>query len=153
MKTIKARFNHGRWIWDCPKCNTGNTISPGQKLAICGDCWPGKRALKEAVINGVIVRGVDKLRQDTAKRMAMAQGEVYKISFPKDHAAIEEVLRARKTEHQSWEVGETVEDLKAENDTHPLLGYLKKKTVKKKPEPVKTVELADIDEKTLRRIY
>ena len=155
MKKINARFNHGRWIWDCPVCNAGNTIQPDQSMAFCGECYLGKFAMKEAVVNNVIVRGYDKEKQDVAKREAYRDNRVYKISFPKDYKEIVKFLRSRLTEHQSWEPGETLEDLKEENNNHPDLAYTKKEVKSKKAvKPDKIVkELPVLDDKTLRRIY
>jgi hypothetical protein len=122
-------------------------------MAICGNCYSDKFAVKEAIVNGVIVRGYSKQKQDNAKREAWAKDEVYEISFPKNYKKIEDALRLRKEEHQSWEVGETIEDLIIENKTHPALEYIKDiekvEPVSEEPAPI---ILADLDGKTLRRI-
>jgi len=153
MKKILARFNCGQWLWDCPTCSAGNKIEPGQTMAFCGDCYRDKFAIKRAVINGVIVEGVDKTKQDAAKEQAWAENKVYKISFPRDYRKITDALRGRRAEHMSWEPGETVEDILAENESHPALRYLEKKKVpKKRAEEKKPPARASLDEKTLRRI-
>jgi hypothetical protein len=154
MKTIKARYNCGNWIWDCPVCNAATIVKPQKGLmSMCGGCYEDKQAKKAAVINGVVVIGIDKAKQDQAKKQAWADGRVYKISFPKDYKQIEEVLRVRKPEHRSWDIGQTAEDLEIENAAHPVLSYLNEK--KKVQEPVKKEKpkkLAELDDATLRRI-
>ena len=152
MKKIKARYNCGYWIWDCSVCNSGNRISKGS-MAICGHCYKDKTAGKFTVINGVIVKGIDKVKQDNAKRLAYARNEVYQVSFPRNKSAIEDTLRVRREEHQSWEVGETIEDLKHENKTHPDLTYLEKEKPNAEPKiEIPTEALPHLDEKILRRI-
>ena len=153
MKKIQARFNCGQWIWDCP-CGAGNKIAPGQSMAFCGECYPDKFAVKEAVLNGVVIRGYDKKKQDLAKSEAYQNKKVYKISFPKEHKEIVEILRVRKEEHQSWEVGETVDDLANENKKHPALKYIKHETKNENKETKREKQsLTVLDDDTLRRIY
>ena len=158
MKTISAVFNCGRWIWICPDCGAGNLITPGDEMGFCGEryCYPNKFATKEAVINGVIIRGYDKKKQDKAKRKAYAEKKVYKMGFPKDYNKIEDALRIRLVKHQSWVVGQTVKDLMDEIMTHPKLEYLRKPTEPDKPDKPKVKEeeiiLPELSDKILRRI-
>lgn len=152
MKKIKARYNCGYWIWDCPECNSGNRLRPALKMGFCGGCYPDKFAIKESLLNGTIIRGYNKKKQDLAKRKAHAENKVYKVVFPKNHSAIEDVLRIRKEEHQSWEVGQTIKDLQTETRTHPLLGYVPFKEAQEKEKPEPEIVYAELDEKTLRRI-
>ena len=123
-------------------------------MAFCGSCYPDKFAKKYTAINNVIVPGFDKIKQDLAKRQAWADDRVYKIQFPRDYKKIEDVLRVRKEEHRSWEVGETVDLLEAENEHNPVLSYIKKKDEKEEKAEAKEGKNppADLDEKTLRRI-
>lgn len=143
MKTKKARFNCGYWIWDCDICNSGNRAAPGTKMVFCGGCYPDKFAKKEVMVEGVVLRGIDRKKQEAAKRRAWANGGVYKISFPRNHKALVETVRCRLEEHQSWEPGETIQDLEAENESHPKLGYLKLKKVKKEEEVPVVEEVRD----------
>ena len=153
MKRIKARYNFGRWIWDCPICRAGNVIRPINKMAFCGDCYEDKAARKQSVLNGIIIEGIDKSKQDNAKRKAWAENRVYKISFPRNHKAIIKVLRPRKTEHQCWEVGESIEDLENENKNHKDLFYLVFDEIKiEELEQIETIDLPELDDATLRRI-
>ena len=154
MKTIKARYNCGQWIWDCAVCNSGNRIMPGNPMGFCGGCYPDKFAKKEMVIDKVIVRGWDKEKRERAKRLAWLNDDVYKITFPKNHKLIEATVRCRLEEHQSWEVGETIKDLINENETHPDLIYLR--LAKKKKEEVEErphVEIPVLDDETSGRIF
>ena len=153
MKIIKASFNWGRWIWDCPDCNASNIISPGQTMAICGECYPDKMAKKQTIINNVVVDGLDHKKQTDAKRQAFGENRVYKIRYPKSHKKIVEALRYRKTEHMCWEPGETVEDLLEENKSHPDLKYMESKPLDAPVKKISNKRLPEIDEKTLRRIF
>jgi len=125
MKKVKARYNSGRWIWDCPVCPAANLVAPGDDLVYCGGCYPDKlRAEKEK-----------------AKRKAWGNDEVYKVKVPDNHAEIEETLKERIKGDRDWEVGETIANLKKENRTHPVLGYLRdrkkaKKDKKKLPKDI-----------------
>ena len=124
MKTIKARYNCGRWIWDCSVCNSGNLISPGDEMAYCGGCYAGKMSKYEEV-------------REKTKQEAWANGDVYKIAFPKNHEEIEMFLASRNKTDRSWAVGETIGDLELENEQHPVLRYLRNKPkAKKKQEPL-----------------
>ena len=121
METIKARYNCGNWIWDCLDCNSANSISPGDEMAYCGGCYKDK------------LSRYDEIREKTMQE-AWANGDVYKIVFPENHAEIESFLANRRKEHRSWEIGETIKDLEVENQTHRALQYLKIKPKKKKRE-------------------
>lgn len=122
-------------------------------MAFCGGCYKDKQARKAAVVNDVIVMGYDKKKQDNAKREAWANDEVYKIVFPSNHKEIVDTLRIRKKEHMSWEVGETIDDLLKEEKTHKKLKYVDRKKKKKVEDEIpSSVILANLDDKTLRRI-
>lgn len=160
MKKIEAFFNCGRWIWKCPQdnCNAANLINPGDEMGYCGEvhCYPDKFAMNEFVINGAIVRGYDKKKQDQAKRKAWADKKVYKMVFPENYNEIVDFLRSRNEEHMSWEVGQTIEDLQLENDTHPKLKYMANKITEEKTKPkterVEDKPLPELSDKVLRRI-
>ena len=130
MKTIKARYNHGLWIWDCSVCNSGNAIFPGDEMAYCGGCYPDKLSKHENI-------------REKAKQQAWNNGDVSKMLFPKNHKEIETFLASRKKEHRSWEVGQTIEDLEMENQQHPLLRYLAIKP-KKKQKPQTELDSAKV---------
>ncbi len=76
--------------------------------------------------------------------------------FPENYNEIVNFLRSRKEEHMSWEVGETIEDLQLENDTHPKLEYMKLKEPEKEiiPKAVEAeiIELPELSDKILGRI-
>lgn len=123
-------------------------------MAICGECYPGKIAKKYSVINGVVMPGYDKKKQDIAKRQAVGSDEVYRIQFPRNYKEIVDFLRSRKEEHQSWEIGQSIEDLEAENAYHKELDYLRSIEPEEKVNVKQSDKrLPDVDEKTLRRIY
>jgi len=155
MDTVQARLNHGRWIWDCPDCKAGNRVKPKDELVFCGSekCYPGKVKKKLDVINGAVVEGIDFEAQKRAKRKAWAEGKVYEIEFPDNHAEIVKVLRKRKEEHQCWEPGETIEDLLLEERTNARLYYLNlPEEIRKQLQAPVMESLPDLDDAILRRI-
>ena len=149
METIKARFNCGYWIWDCPTCNSGNRATPKDKMVLCHACYKGMRKPRVGYVDGTVITGYSKEDQDNAKRLAWANEEVYKLSFPRNHKQIMEVLRCREEKHMSWDVGESIEDLKAEN---LVLGYFEIEDIIEEEEIIVEEELPELDDKTLREI-
>ena len=158
MEQVKAYFNHGKWIVDCPNCPAATKVKIGDELVFCGHCFPDKRVKKFQLVAGQEVMPVsDKEKQDQAKTEAFAMGEVYEIVFPDDAKSAETVLRKRKTEHQNyvpWK--ETLENLEKENLSHPKLKYLWDKKEHKKYleviKPKKKIKAKKLSEKELRRI-
>ncbi len=39
--TVKAYVNHGRWLWDCPRCAAAQCCTPYDPRAFCADCLNG----------------------------------------------------------------------------------------------------------------
>jgi len=97
MQTIKARINHGRLIADCPDCAGAEFAALGMQF-YCTSEFPGPQGYQAA---------------------AMA-GRVYDVEFPPDLSEIWSVLHARPEENQNWEPGETLAQLRAENEAHGL---------------------------------
>ena len=90
LPALRARVNHGRWIADCDICN-------GAEIVIdSADSTSGLFACISCVIAGrpLIWR---------------------RVSFPSERSAIEAALAPRHQENQSWETGESVDDLLVEN--------------------------------------
>lgn len=122
-KKAKARFNHGRWIADCPDCLGAENVSPGDKF-ICGNEFPNKHAY---LYKRIKTNKGDRYRRvaDIAKRKraeadAVALGKRYAITWPKEKDEIEQVLRMRPVENMNWEPGETLADLRQENEEHGI---------------------------------
>lgn len=84
---LEARINQGRWVIDCPFCKGAETIWPGEPWFLCAACRN----------NGT----------DLAIR----------VELPKNKAKIEEALDKRpEPENRNWTPGETLSDLKTENE-------------------------------------
>ena len=96
---VAARINHGRWLVDCPGCNSALVIDLSQPSFMCVEC--GNAA------NG---------------------GKWFKVTVPTDLAAIETELLKRpmngrnpaEAVNRNWEPGETVATLKQENADHGI---------------------------------
>lgn len=39
--SVDAYVNHGRWLWDCPRCNAAQVASDTDLRAFCTDCFNG----------------------------------------------------------------------------------------------------------------
>jgi hypothetical protein len=88
-ESVAAKVNSGRWIIQC-RCGGAQLATPGQDRFFCIDC-----------LNDYVGR------------------QWVRVEWPASVAGIEAVLEARQDPHtQSWELGESVEDLQAENDAH-----------------------------------
>ncbi len=70
--TIRPVVNHGRWLIDCPYCNSAS-YARDDKLFFCADCQ-----------NGTI------------------GGQYIKTPFPRNRRAIERILEVRPSENQNW---------------------------------------------------
>lgn len=159
MEKIYARFNHGRWIADCPNCPSATVVKIGDEMVICGACYPDKLAKKWSLLpSGNPIPSSDKSKQDSAKELAYSMSEVYEIVFPDDAKLAEEVLRKRKIEHQHYyPKKESLEDLERENKRHPKLKYLwdveeNKKYLEEIELKVIPEDIEKLSEKVLRRI-
>lgn len=40
---VKAYINHGRWVTDCPQCNSAELTPPGMPRMICRECGFSER--------------------------------------------------------------------------------------------------------------
>lgn len=118
---ISLRVNHGRWIADCPKCNSALTIQNlGQpqlyERFACYDCGYGLADLFKKMLSTVPPR--DRLR------LFENEGPFFQISivYPDDKAEIESFLLAREmAENQNWQSSETLQDLIRENIEHGVV--------------------------------
>jgi hypothetical protein len=82
----------GRWVVRCPFCSSAQLADPDRTTRfLCVDC------LNEAVGRQWVV-----------------------VKWPTDVARIEEALEPRPEENQSWEPGESVKDLLADNALHGI---------------------------------
>ena len=95
---VQARVNHGRWLVDCPGCNSALVIDLDEPVYMCVEC--GNAA------NG---------------------GRWLRVIFPRQRKGIEAELLKRPygrnpedAPTRNWEPGETVADLRRENAEHGI---------------------------------
>jgi ribosomal protein L37AE/L43A len=96
---VAARINHGRWLVDCPGCNSALVISLSQPVFMCVEC-------------GNIAN----------------EGNWFHVTVPTNRKAIEAELLKRPWNgrnpasaiNRNWEPGETVATLKKENTDHGI---------------------------------
>ena len=93
-EALPVYVNHGRWVVDCPNCNSAQLASRSDRRFWCVDC-----------------------------RNVWVQGKWVMVTWPSaaDEAAIESVLDRRPhARNANWRPGESVADLIAENTAHGL---------------------------------
>ena len=96
---VAARINHGRWLVDCPGCNSALVVDLGQPVFMCVECGN-----------------------------AGNEGKWFAVTVPDNRKAIEDVLLKRPmngrnpadAKNRNWEPGETVAALKQENIDHGI---------------------------------
>jgi len=96
---IAARINHGRWLVDCPGCNSALVVDLGQPVFMCVECANAGNA-----------------------------GKWFAVTVPRNRAAIETELLKRpwsgrnpsSAVNRNWEPGETVATLRQENTDHGI---------------------------------
>jgi ribosomal protein L37AE/L43A len=96
---VSARINHGRWLVDCPGCNSALIVDLGQLTFMCVECGNNH--------NG---------------------GKWLRVTVPRNRSAIETELLKRpmngrnpaEAVNRNWEPGETVAILKQENTDHGI---------------------------------
>lgn len=87
--SLKARVNAGRWIVDCPTCNSAEYVWPDEPLFMCTNCWNQTEGNKWR-----------------------------KVDVPVQRETIERILRARPVpQSRNWTI-ETLAELRAENREH-----------------------------------
>ena len=98
---VAARINHGRWLVDCPGCNSALVIALSQPVFMCVECGN-----------------------------AANDGKWFTVTVPSNRKAIEAELLKRpmtgrnpaEAINRNWEAGETVAALKQENTEHGIGG-------------------------------
>lgn len=127
-KKVKARYEWGRWIADCPDCpNSAEDVKPGDEF-LCGTEFPHKHATlfqKIQVQHGKkladrYAKVPDAIAREQAWARGIVLGRVYKVVFPRNKKDIERVLRMRPVKNQNWSPGETLADLQRENKEHGI---------------------------------
>ena len=96
---IAARINHGRWLVDCPGCNSALVVDLGQPVFMCVECGN-----------------------------AGNEGKWFQVAIPSNRKAIEAELLKRpmngrnpaEAVNRNWTPGETVATLKQENTDHGI---------------------------------
>ena len=98
---IAARINHGRWLVDCPGCNSALVIDLSELVFMCVECGN-----------------------------AANDGKWFQVTVPSNRKAIETELLKRpwngrnpaEAVNRNWEPGETVATLRQENTDHDIGG-------------------------------
>ena len=95
LKPLKARINHGRWIVDCPICNSAEYVFEGKHLLLCQNCMnDGTDLFREVTLPA----NIDKIEAILNKRQA------------------KEYIAGRPNyPNRNWEPGQTLDDLEKEN--------------------------------------
>ena len=96
---VQARVNHGRWLVDCPGCNSALVVDLSELVFMCVECGN-----------------------------AANDGKWFQVTVPKNRKAIEAELLKRpwngrnpaEAVNRNWEPGETVTMLKQENTEHEI---------------------------------
>lgn len=115
---IPVYMNYGRWLLNCPKCNT--PLPAWETGVICPRCYPGIMAKALKPIQGGLLRPVTDIELvSAAQNEARSQGEEYFPAFPPERFRIEKILRMRPdVKHMNWVQAETLEDLRKQNLDH-----------------------------------
>jgi len=97
---VQARINHGRWLVDCPGCNSALVVDLSEPVYMCVEC-----------------------------ANAANDGRWLQVTLPRNRKAIEAELLKRPfgrnpadAPTRNWEPGETVADLRRENAEHGIGG-------------------------------
>lgn len=90
---VAAYANHGRWVVECPDCRGAQLASPSDPRFMCNCC-------------GNVAAG----------------GAWRPVIWPKNRDAIEEQLAARPPENRNWSPGESLAQLRRENEAHMKAG-------------------------------
>ena len=99
-KLLNARFNHGRWIVECPNCNGAELAFPGKPF-VCGS-----------------------EQAEMAKSGRKSRLPKYQVHFPRQEQInlAMAVLRLRDVKNMNWNPTlETVDDLINENRRHGVI--------------------------------
>ena len=110
MKTVKAFFNHGRWIVQCPKHGVLGAM-PAEAEYICPVCHPKILATFVVLKDGKLQTIHDRSARRTAYLEAQAKGEIYIVAFPKQKDIIEKELSKLPDDKKHWN-GESMQALK-----------------------------------------
>lgn len=121
---VKAYLNHGYWKVDCPKCGKlGAVLAQDAPLVsphwtrgneyICPNCYPGTIATYQE-LNGkrVLTMPDYEVRMD-ARAQARADGNVHKVSWPRNKSEIERITRGWVAQFINWLPGQSMESLAA----------------------------------------
>lgn len=125
MKTVIAYMNSNRWLVKCPKQHGGDM--PAGDEYICPVCYPGIIASYFVVRNGRVMNIPDKSARATARKMAGANGEIYRVKFPANKAKIEQALEILPQRRRHWS-GKGIKELSADakREAHLLDNYNKR---------------------------
>ncbi len=94
IQFVTARFDHGRWIADCPHCNGAEQARPGEKFT-CGSHFAQEAETRRPQEPGI-----------RAKDISRERGQEYLLHFPNNKRQIEKSLRHRPRHQMHWRPGD-----------------------------------------------
>lgn len=90
IKYVLARYEHGRWIADCPHCNGAELARPGEDF-LCGSHFADEAAALKS-----------RSPRNNSKTIASQRGQRYRVRFPTDKNRIEAELRQKDRAAMHW---------------------------------------------------
>lgn len=90
IKYVLARYEHGRWIADCPHCNGAELARPGEDF-LCGSHFAHEAAARRAHSPRI-----------NSKAISMERGQRYPVRFPAEKNQIEANLRQKDRALMHW---------------------------------------------------
>ena len=119
MTIIKARFNQGRWIADCPDCQGAELSHPGLDFVCLSEC--SEEAARQFRKEGKPITAENSNELIARMWKISRTFRRYQVEFPTNKTEIEEALEHRAfPEWRSWEWGMTVQEL---IDAEPFLHH------------------------------
>ena len=119
MTIIKARFNQGRWIADCPDCQGAELSHPGLDFVCLSEC--SEEAARQFRKEGKPITAENSNELIARMWKISRTFRRYQVEFPVNKTEIEEALEHRAfPEWRSWEWGMTVQEL---IDAEPFLHH------------------------------
>lgn len=126
MKTIKAFYNHGRWLVQCPIHGAGGAMPAGEEY-ICPVCYRGSIANIVKIVSGRLITIPDRSARKTARITAEKDGKLYLIKYPAKREEIEKELNKIPANKRNWQ-GEPMEQVKehVQKTKHLIRNYEKR---------------------------
>ena len=126
-KEAFARYEHGRWLIDCPNCNGAELYKPDTDF-VCGTCYPDAFSMTSRpgpidpkTKKQTVYPMPDEMRRIEARARAAKEGNAFRVVFVLPKEEVEKRLAHRPNPNKrNWFPRETLKDLEAENLEHGL---------------------------------